>query len=236
VTTVITAQVHCQVRRLARRELESWAQSVFEYGQLGASKLTSIHDAHADVWLEQGSLKGRIAILASLTCIYIGIGNYGDFVQGVRTIAGQARDASDFVIRSVDDLVGTRRGRVTYRRRQPGLPGSLERLFDSVSARRLTPSEATERAMALIRSEAETMPMGMEAELQAAIADLGGVAWQPPDALRVATPPPVQAIHVAHEAPARGHLQPRRPPPPPRDRTRVHVWLDDKGKRRLEIR
>ena len=79
-----------ELKRLSTRLFDSWESYV------GDS--LSLPDYSLYLQVEEGSVRGSATVGAVLTALYFGIGNYGDFISGVRTINEQLADSRIAVI------------------------------------------------------------------------------------------------------------------------------------------
>ena len=84
---ISNAKFHIKCEHLRDGELELYANKLFEEFDIAASKLIPLADYGIHLDIESGSIKGRGKILATATVLYIGIANFGSFVQGIREIS-----------------------------------------------------------------------------------------------------------------------------------------------------
>ena len=78
-----------ELKRLSTRLFDSWEHFV--------GNSLSLPDYSLFLQVEEGSVRGTATVGAILGAIYLGIGNYGDFIQGLRTINEQLSGASTYL-------------------------------------------------------------------------------------------------------------------------------------------
>jgi len=112
--------------------------------------------------LEEGSLKGRGKIAAAVTALYIGIGEYGDFVSGLRTMQEQASYLSTALFQEAKDRFSCSSERGNSKQTGGDLI-YLRKLFERVQAGAVTPDQAVAEVQARWGEEANGSPEFMRA-------------------------------------------------------------------------
>lgn len=160
---VARAFFRLNVPRLPEAELTQFAQRVFSDFELAADKLLPLDDFGVYVAVEEGSIKGGGKILVTAAALYVGIGQFGSFVQGVKEIERLGRSvAARFIDAAASQPQAE--GRADWKRSDAGAVTQLERLFERVQQRELAPSEATAMALALFEPGGE-LPTGAPTEI-----------------------------------------------------------------------
>lgn len=98
----------------------------------------------------------------ALGALYVGIGNYGDFISGMETIRGQVSYLGTKLVESARSPLGGDSVRVSVQNRG-GTLSQLRRLFQKVQRRELTADQAMIEAERLLGDEANTSPEFMKA-------------------------------------------------------------------------
>jgi hypothetical protein len=133
---------------IARTELEAAAIRLFDKWDKGASIALSLDDYSISLVVEEGSIKGRGAIMATAAVLYLGIGNYGDFIQGLKTINEQLIGVRDYLAEEAPKFFDCPPNLVTTKK-QTGVTEKLNSLFLRVQRGDLSPDQATARAAQL---------------------------------------------------------------------------------------
>ncbi len=128
---------------------DEWDAYVASYLQLPEYALTIV--------LEEGSIKGKGTIAASVAALYFGIGGYGDFVSGLRTIHEQASYVTNVLFDQAKNrfACGNERGNT---RRSGGEIAYLQRLFERVQFGSMTPEQAIHEVRVRWGEEAASSP------------------------------------------------------------------------------
>ena len=138
-----------QLKRLSTSLFDSWESFV--------DQSLSLPDYSLFLQVEEGSVKGMAQIGAVLGAVYLGIGNYGDFISGVKTITEQVGATSDYLTEQAGRVFSCPDPRASSRKRGGSL-AALQRLFAKVQKGEMTADEAVIRAEDLFGSESNTAP------------------------------------------------------------------------------
>ena len=76
------------VRSLAKDDFEIYSSNLFDIWDEYIEKSLKVTDYSISLEIEEGSIKGKGKIAVAVGVLYIGIGNYGDFISGLHTIRG----------------------------------------------------------------------------------------------------------------------------------------------------
>ena len=222
-----TTEFYLAVPSVCAAELEEMSTRVFDEWDKYIDLTLSLPDYSLFLQVEEGSISGRGMVAAGVVAVYMGVGNYGDFIQGVRTVNEQLASAREYL---------SDRARVVFGCPPPdarssgrgGTLGALQRLFSKVQSGDITVEEAVARAEAMLGEDAAEAP-GFLRDLE--------------DALRKCPRQPVQMGLLPDEvdsAQSEKSGDPRHPERPPRQKIvlappthfRVEVWRESKTKRK----
>jgi hypothetical protein len=223
-----SSDFYLAIPSLPSSELEHLSTKLFDDWEIFVDQFLKLPDYSLHLQVEDGSVKGIGAIGASLVAIYLGIGNYGDFVSGLKTISEQVTFTNEFLAEKAKQTFTCPDGDAKSRKRGGSL-SELNRLFTKVQKGELTPDEATNRAKILLGDEASTAP-GFLDEFGKAINDCPLYPEQQnfpfvghaEDAL-------LQSDFESNGKNPRKPNQPK-PAPPFAQHYRVEVWRDSKKK------
>jgi len=216
-----------QLPSIPEAELESLSTSLFDSWETFVGDFLAVPDYSLFLQVEEGSIKGLAKMGAVLYAVYLGIGNYGDFISGVKTINEQLSATRDYLAEEAGRTFPCQESKTSTRKRGGSL-AALQRLFVKVQKGEMTPDDAMAHAEALLGNEASTVP-GFQR-------DLG-------DALRTC-PRFHEQLSLPLGELSEEDLQPlvdsKRPSRPPRPRPvigpalqfRVEVWRESKKKRK----
>lgn len=215
------------VPSVSRREIEHLSSSLFDSWELFIKDSLAIPDYSLFLQVEEGSIKGAAKIGALLGAVYFGIGNYGDFISGVKTINEQ--------LSATRDYLGEQAGRVFLcpdsrrsTRNRGGSLASLQRLFVKVQKGELTADEALKQAELLLGEEAAT-ESGFLRDLKNSLHSCPRFHEQLPLALGDLGEDELPALDGT-KRPSRTSRP--RPPIGPALSYRVEVWRESKKKRK----
>lgn len=216
----IPSRPEAELRRLSSSLFDSWEAYV------GSS--VSIPDYSLFLEIEEGSIKGRTTIAAAATALYVGIGLYGDFVSGLKTIHEQVSATSDYVTKQATRSFSCPPSSATTTKRGGSL-GALHRLFVKVQRGELTPEDAMLRAEKILGEDAATEP-GLMKNLVDALQNCPRYHQQ--SSLPFSDYPEESD---AIQGPIPKTPRPSKPSPPvlgPPLHLRVEVWRESKSKRK----
>lgn len=170
-----TTSFELDIAPLGEVSLKAYATGLFKQIDEQASTLLPLLDYGLELDLEEGSLKGRSLILATAAGLYLGIGQYGSFVQGLREIRNGARALSHWTTEHVPRSLGCTAEVIRTHRSGGGVVTKLARLFNEVQHHRLSPEQALERALPLFGDDP---PLGFRDDLAAALRVVGNEPQQ----------------------------------------------------------
>jgi hypothetical protein len=148
---------HIGVPSLPKEELESYSTDLFDKWERYLADSLNLSDFSLSLEVEDGSIKGRAKIGTALLVLYIGIGQYGSFINGLQTINNQVKEAGEYLSETAQS---PHRGTQTSYKvhRKSGALGQLERLFSKVKKNELTVDEAMVKAKIILGEEADSSP------------------------------------------------------------------------------
>lgn len=215
------------VPSLPEAELEWLSTSLFDTWEGFVDSALTLPDYSLFLQVEEGSVRGAAKIGAVVGALYLAIGNYGDFVSGVKTIGEQIGATSDFLSENAKRVFNCPDAKATSRKRGGAVAG-LQRLFVRVQKGDLSPEEATVFAERILGDPQNDAP-GLMTSLSEAFRDCPKYHEQQefpfadlPDELDL---PPLERIPIPRESRPRPQLGPPL-------QIRVEVWRDSKNKRR----
>jgi hypothetical protein len=212
---------------LPERELRGLSSSLFDHWESFVDRSVAVPDYSLFLQVEEGSVKGRATIGAFLAAVYFGIGNYGDFVSGLKTIGEQVSATGDYLTEQASRVFSCSPSRANSKKRGGSL-GALQRLFVRVQRGELTPEEAMIRAESILGEEAATEP-GFLDKLADALHNCPRYHQQQP----ILFPEEAEEFNASEAAP-----KTPRPAKPsvlalgPPLQLRVEVWRESKNKRK----
>ncbi|MES2416002.1 MAG: hypothetical protein V4614_19575 [Pseudomonadota bacterium] len=210
------------------RELRRLSSSLFDSWESFAGDAISVPDYALFLQVEEGSVKGLAQIGAFAGALYLGIGNYGDFISGVKTISEQIGAAGEYLTEQASSMFSCPPSRASSRKRGGSL-ATLQRLFVRVQSGEMTPEEAMIRAEKLLGNEASAEPGFME-KLADAFQNCPRHHQQRPFPFSEQDEELEMLIASTPTTP-----RPLRVPPPvlaPPLHLRIEVWRDSKKKRK----
>jgi len=213
-----------KVPSLQEEELTDLSNSLFDSWELFVGESLSVPDYSLFLQVEEGSIKGMAKMGAFLYAIYMGIGNYGGFISGVRTINEQLSATRNYLVDEAVRMFPCQ-GAKTITKKRSGSLAAIQRLFVKVQKGELTPDAAMVQAEELIGDELGTVE-GFERDLKNAFRSCPLF----PEQLPLLLGDDEQPVHVDSNRPSR----PVRPKPKlgPALQFRVEVWREAKGKRK----
>ena len=81
---------------------------------------------------DKGSLKTKIKIWGLVATIYIGVGQYGSFRQGIREIVNDVRDFSEYVIQSTQNEPSVGQERIIRFEKRIGFTGRINDIYNRI--------------------------------------------------------------------------------------------------------
>jgi hypothetical protein len=149
------------VRSLAKDDFEIYSSHLFDTWDEYIEKSLKVPDYSISLEIEEGSIKGTGKIAVGIGVLYIAIGNYGEFISGLKTIGGQVSYVNDKLVESAASPFEKDNIQTTYRNKSNTL-SHLNRLFQKVQKGELTANQAMIEAKLALGEEANTSPEFMQ--------------------------------------------------------------------------
>jgi hypothetical protein len=208
-------------------EFERYSTHLFDIWEIHVGQILALPDYSLLLEIEEGSVKGVGRIGAVLGALYIAIGNYGDFVQGIQTIRSQVSSVGDYLADQAFNPFAQSSCKAKVRKRSGSL-GQLQRLFNKVQSRELTPEQAMIEAEGIFSEEASSNPAFM-CDLQKSLETLP-LVHQQTSLLPGSTDEELEILTREVERKPRPSRQ--HPSAPPPQHIRVEVWRESKNDQR----
>jgi hypothetical protein len=138
---VVTTSFYIKSPFFERDAFEHYSSELFDKWDEQVGTYLNLPDYALTLVLEEGSIKGKGKIAAALAALYIGIGEYGDFVSGLRTMHEQASYVSSALFDEAKQRFSCTNERGNSKRTD-GEIVYLRRLFERVQSGMITPDEA----------------------------------------------------------------------------------------------
>lgn len=225
-----TTEFVLAIPSLPEAELKHLSTSLFDEWEGYVDTALSLPDYSLLLQVEEGSVCGAAKIGAVAGALYLAIGNYGDFISGVRTIGEQIAATGEFVAGQAKQVFNCPDAKATSRKRGGAVSG-LQRLFVRVQKGELSPDEAMHLAERLLGDQQDEAP-GLRKALKDAFRDCPRHHRQEPFPFLEGsdeTLPSTTALPGPPSAPR--DSRPRVEVGPPLQ-LRVEVWRDSKKNRR----
>src|SRR5688572_12180021 len=133
-----TTEFVLAVPSVSGQELRRLSSSLFDSWELFVESAVSVPDYSLFLQVAEGSVKGLGTIAAVVGAVYLGIGNYGDFISGVKIINEQVSATGDYLTEQANRVFSCPPSRSTSKKRGGSL-AVLQRLFVRVQKGELTP-------------------------------------------------------------------------------------------------
>lgn len=220
-----TTSFRVQAPSLPPRELESFSTSLFDTWERSVEQTLILNDYALSLRIEEGSVKGLGKVAAVLGALYLGIGEYGSFINGLQVIRSQVTTISTALTDSaLHKLPGATRAPKIHR--SGATLAKLQTLFNKVQRGELSADDAMQDARALLGNDGAEAPEFMTA-LHSALADAPRYPQQMPLPYEL----PDHDVVEMDRLPRLPMPSPPRPAPPA-DHFRVDVWRDSKKSER----
>ena len=144
-----TTEFVLAIPSLPEAELKRLSTSLFDAWDGFADTALSLPDYSLFLQVEEGSVRGAAKMSALAGALYFAIGNYGDFVSGVKTIGEQISATSEFLSEHAKQTFNCPEAKATSRKRGGAVAG-LQRLFVRVQKGELSPDDAIAYAEQLL--------------------------------------------------------------------------------------
>ena len=152
-----TTEFVLAIPSLPEAELKRLSTSLFDSWDGFVDTALSLPDYSLFLQVEEGSVRGAAKIGAVAGALYLAIGNYGDFISGVKTIGEQIAATSEFLSEQAKQTFECPEAKATSRKRGGAVSG-LQRLFVRVQKGEISPDQAMAYADQLLGSQQDEAP------------------------------------------------------------------------------
>jgi hypothetical protein len=142
-----------KVPSLPENELKRLSTSLFKEWEDYVDTALSLPDYSMFLQVEEGSVKGAAKIGVAVGALYLAIGNYGDFISGVKTISEQVSATGSFLAENAKTVFNCPDSSASSRKKGGAL-SSIQRLFVRVQKGEITADEAMVSAEKILGAEA----------------------------------------------------------------------------------
>jgi hypothetical protein len=223
---------YINVPSLPRGEFEEYSTQLFDDWENHVDSVLKLSDYSLSLNVEEGSVKAVAKIAATtLGVLYIGIGQYGSFISGLKTIESQVHSANNYFGQRAAVPFEYSRVKSRVIKRGESLT-RLRNLFKKVQRREITVEEAMLASKGIFGSEIETVP-GFMVDLKESFEQ---TPLSPQQMQLPLAGVEDEILLPDTEKPTKSRpTQPREPVPVP-ELYRVEVWRESKkGKRNVRV-
>jgi hypothetical protein len=218
-----SAEIYIDIPSLPREELEIYSRELFTQWENHVDTYLELSDYSLSISVEDGSVKALGKIAVGLYALYIGIGQYGSFISGLKTIKDQVSEASDYFGKEAVAPFEKHNSAPSFKKRGEVL-AKLEGIIKKVESGKLTAEEALEQSKALLGQENDVPEFYSELE-----ASLTSIPSHPSEQqLEFDIPrPESEALPVKPRSKSPSSPIPKQPPI---EHYRVIVWRESREK------
>lgn len=142
---------------ISKSKLESYSKELFDKWDKKLTYELNLNDFSISLEVEEGSISGKAKVTTALAALYIGIGQYASFIDGIQTIKRQVSACSNYL--SDEAQYPYRSNNISYKvNKKGGALGQIEKLFIKVQKNELTVDEAVIKAKEILGEETNTSP------------------------------------------------------------------------------
>jgi len=216
---------------LPRNDFEEYSTRLFDEWESYVDSVLKLPDYSIALEVEEGSIKAVGRVAATLGFLYIGIGQYGSFINGLETIQKQVRDVGDYLADRAGAPFEDSKIKPRVSRRGESL-ARLQKLFVKVQRGKISVDDAMKETEAIFGSELEDAP-----EFANALKDSLEQTPMLPQQIRL----PLVDADGKELIPDRTRKREPRPSQPPQpapipEHYRVELWRESKnGKRNVRV-
>jgi|GEM_PF-453809 len=138
---VVTTSFYIKSAAFEKDEFSRYSNDLFDEWDRYVDIHLDLPDYAVTLVVEEGSIKGAAKIAATAGALYIAIGNYGDFISGVKTIGEQASYVTNALFDQAKQQFGCKSARGNSKQ-SGGEIFYLKSLFERVQRGQATPDEA----------------------------------------------------------------------------------------------
>jgi hypothetical protein len=165
---IVSTSFYIKAPDFGKEDFEQYSSQLFDEWDRYVEDNLNLTDYSLTLVVEEGSIKGKGKIAASLAVLYFGIGNYGDFISGLKTIQDQTTYVTTALYNQAKTTFGCTSASGHFKK-GGGAVSYLRSLFYQVQRGALTPEEAIERVKVRFGDEAVSLPEFLN-DLQSSLA------------------------------------------------------------------
>lgn len=224
-------ELYLGIPSLPRNDFEQYSTRLFDEWEGYVDSVLKLPDYSIALEVEEGSIKAVGRVAATLGFLYIGIGQYGSFINGLETIQNQVRDVGDYLADRAGAPFEGSKMKPRVNKRGESL-ARLQKLFVKVQRGEMTVDKAMKETEVIFGSELEDAP-----EFVSALKDSLEQTPLLPQQIRL---PLVDADgnELIPERKGKREPRPSQPPQPApiSEYYRVEMWRESKnGKRNVRV-
>ncbi|WP_157835419.1 hypothetical protein [Xanthomonas sp. SHU 166] len=138
---IVTTSFYFKAPVIEKEAFERFSTELFDEWDGYVETYLALPDYAVTLIVEEGSIKGVAKIGATVGALYLAIGNYGSFIQGVQIIRDQANYVTNALFDEAKQKFSCEKTRANSRR-SGGEIYYLRVLFERVQRGQITPDEA----------------------------------------------------------------------------------------------
>ena len=142
-----------RVPSLPPHAFQNYSHRLFDVWEREIAESLPFEDYAISLEVEEGSIKGKGKIAIAAGVLYVGIGNYGDFISGLETIYGQITYVGEKLYQAARSPVGGSSAKAS-KRTSAGAVSSMRKLFESVQNGSLSVDDAMKEFEKMLGEEA----------------------------------------------------------------------------------
>lgn len=222
-----STEFYIDVPSLPRDAFEKYSTQLFDEWESYVDNILKLPDYSIALETEEGSIKAVGKVAATLGMLYLGIGQYGSFINGLETINKQVRDVGDYLSDRAAAPFEKNTKKPRVKKRGESL-ARLKTLFAKVQRGEMTVDQAMKESESIFGTELEEAPEFVDA--------LKNSLEEAPLLPRQIKLPLVDALgnDLTSERKKRREPRPSQPPQPAPipEHYRVELWRESKKSKR----
>ncbi|BCO11606.1 hypothetical protein GEOBRER4_n3730 [Citrifermentans bremense] len=153
-------------------QLIAYARRIFDEMDAAVEEFLPFNDYSLYLAVQEGSVKGLGKVAVAASALYVGIAQYGSFIQGVEIIKRQGCAVAEAIVsEAAKNEIGNPLPK-KHTRVDAGAVSRLERLFVKVRDREIAPEEATLKALQVLDPTGAELPPEAQQEIAVALESL----------------------------------------------------------------
>jgi hypothetical protein len=157
VIDVVSSSFYIKAPDFNKADFEMYSSELFDEWERNVEGIINLSDYSLSLVVEEGSIKGRGKVAATLAVLYFGIGKYGDFVSGLKTMQEQAAYVTNALFSEAKSAFQCD-GAAGHARRNLDALSYLRNLFNRVQRGELTVDQAISGVRIRFGEETDSVP------------------------------------------------------------------------------